>query len=113
MSVYRESLAVLAVCDEIQKHLPRGQANTRSQIERASTSIVANTAEGAGEVRPAEKARLYRIAKRSGVELAAWLEIVEQRKHAPTHLVVQALATLETVVRMLVGLIKTHERPAS
>ena len=38
-------------------------------------SICLNTAEGAGEFSPAEKARFYRIARRSATECAASLDI--------------------------------------
>lgn len=71
---------------------------------------MANIAEGAGEFSPAEKARFYRIARRSAIELAAWLDIVEQRQHAPKNLINDAIALLEQVVSMLVRLIQSCDR---
>lgn len=46
-------------------------------MRRASTSVVLNLAEGAAEFRPAEKARLYRIALRSGAECQAVLDVLK------------------------------------
>ena len=40
----------------------------RWQMRRAVRSVVLNIAEGAGEFSPKEKARLFRIARRSGWE---------------------------------------------
>ena len=71
---------------------------------------MANIAEGAGEFSPKEKARFYRMARRSANEVAAWLEIVELRREAAPALLRAALRELEEVVSMLVGLIQSCER---
>lgn len=97
-------------CDEIVPHLPVGRAHLRDQIERAVTSVVANIAEGAGEFSPKEKARFYRMARRSAIEVAAWLEVTARRQEAPEPLLTRALALLEEVVAMLVSLIKNADR---
>jgi len=46
------------------------------------------------------------MARRSGIELAAWLDVVDRRKDAPVELVSKALTALEEVVSMRVALIK-------
>ena len=56
LDVYRRGLGVVAACDEILRQLPPGRSQLRDQISRASTSIVANIAEGAGEYSRKEKA---------------------------------------------------------
>ena len=53
----------------------KGHADLASQLRRASTSIVLNLAEGAGEYAPQEKARIYRLSKRSATECAALIEV--------------------------------------
>jgi 23S rRNA-intervening sequence protein len=45
----------------------RGQSNLRDQLDRASLSIVLNTAEGAGRVSAADKARFYAMARGSAL----------------------------------------------
>ena len=58
---------------------PPGHASLADQLRRAATSICLNIAEGSGEFSPKEKARLYRIAKRSATECAAILDVVRIR----------------------------------
>jgi four helix bundle protein len=50
---------------------PRGLGDLADQLRRASTSIVLNIAEGAGEYSPKDKAKFYRFAKRSAAECSA------------------------------------------
>jgi four helix bundle protein len=110
LEVYQRSLTVLELSDAVAKRLPKGRAELREQMDRASSSIVANIAEGAGEFSRKEKARFYRIARRSAIELAAWLEITTRRRDAHGPLVDSALSELGIVVRMLVKLIQSCER---
>lgn len=110
LDVYKRALDALDACDQITAQLPKGRAHLRDQIERASGSIVANIAEGAGEFSPAEKARFYRMARRSAIEVVAWLEIIERRNEAPAETLREALGHLERVVSMLVKLIRARTR---
>jgi four helix bundle protein len=110
LEVYQRALTVLDLSDEVGRQLPKGRAELREQMERASSSIVANIAEGAGEFSRKEKARFYRIARRSAIELAAWLEITARRREARDQPLKGALAELGIVVPMLVKLIKSCER---
>jgi four helix bundle protein len=110
LDVYRRGLSVVQLCDEILRHLPPGRAQLRDQIGRASTSIVANIAEGAGEFSRKEKARFYRMGRRSAIEIAAWLDIVSLRGEAPQALLDKAQRQLHDVVSMLVKLIGSCER---
>lgn len=80
LDVYKAAVAFLALIDEIIEHLPKGRGHLGDQIERASTSINLNIAEGAGEFSAAEKARIYRIARRSATECAAILDVCRARK---------------------------------
>jgi four helix bundle protein len=72
--VYRTAIEFLVLADSIATALPRGRAYLADQLRRASTSICFNVAEGAGEFSPADKARFYRIARRSATESAAILD---------------------------------------
>ena len=110
LNVYHRGLDVLESCDKVAQHLPAGRAHLPDQIDRATTSIVANIAEGAGEFSRKEKARFYRMARRSAIESAAWLDIVERRREAPAPLVQQGLRQLHEVVAMLVKLIQSCRR---
>jgi len=75
LDVYQASIEFVALSDDIVEHLPRGRAYLADQLARAATSIPLNIAEGAGEFSSTEKARFYRMAKRSATECAAILDV--------------------------------------
>src|SRR5215831_1784716 len=75
LEVYQVALRFVVAAREIIEQLPNGFADQSDQLGRASTSIVLNTAEGAGEFSKREKARFYRMAKRSATECAGVLDI--------------------------------------
>jgi len=83
LEVYRHALTLLETCDEIGSQLPRGRAALKEQLDSAASSVVANIAEGAGEFSGKEKARFYRMARRSAIEIAARGEIAARRREAP------------------------------
>lgn len=75
LDVYRVAIDFVALADDVVEQMPRGRAYLADQLQRAATSIPLNIAEGAGEYSPAEKARFYRMAKRSATECAAILDV--------------------------------------
>lgn len=110
LSEYRRALYALDVSDRVGAQLPPGRSDLRRQVERASTSVVANIAEGAGEFRSAEKARFYRMARRSAIEVVAWLDITRQRHEAAPQDINDAMDQYRAVVAMLVRLIQSHSK---
>jgi len=76
--VYRAALELIIVIKDIVEAFPRGNAYLADQLQRACTSIPLNIAEGAGEYASSEKARFYRIAKRSATECASILDVCKQ-----------------------------------
>ena len=79
LEVYRVAIEYADAADCIAAKLKSGNAHIRDQLRRAVDSVVNNIAEGAGEFQPAEKARFYRIALRSGTESAASLHTCLRR----------------------------------
>jgi four helix bundle protein len=57
----------------------RGHAALRDQLDRASTSILLNIAEGSGRFARADKAQFYLIARGSAMECAAVLDVLRSR----------------------------------
>jgi four helix bundle protein len=51
----------------------------RDQLDRASSSILFNIAEGAGKAARADKQRFYEIARGSATETAAQLDVLQIR----------------------------------
>ena len=78
LDVYGAAIDFVVLANDVVERLPRGRAYLADQLQRAATSVVLNVAEGAGEFSSAEKARFYRMAKRSATECAAILDVVQR-----------------------------------
>lgn len=71
-------------------------------------SLAQDIAEGAGEFSGAEKARFYRIAKRSATECAAVLDVATRRSAIAHEHYAQGRSQLLRIVGMLVKLVRSH-----
>jgi four helix bundle protein len=105
--VYHRALDLLDLVDPVHEVTPPGRAHRKDQLDRAATSVVLDTAEGAGEFSKDEKQRFYRIARRSATETAAILDILDRRKAVPTATIAPAREMLVRVVSMLARLAST------
>ncbi len=108
LEVYQIALRFLVLANDVAQQLPRGRGYLVDQLQRAATSVVLNIAEGAGEFAPKEKARFYRMARRSATESAAvldackHLELIAHEKYASGRdLLLQVVSML---VRMITNL---------
>jgi len=110
MEVYQWTLEFIRVAASIRQALAPGNAGLSDQLDRASVSIALNIAEGAGEFARREKARFYRIARRSATESAAVLDIVHALKLADERQINAGRAQLGKIVGSLIGLSKTMEK---
>jgi|SRR5271154_1196512 len=106
LDVYQAALKFVVLTNEIIEDLPRGRAYLADQYQRASTSILLNIAEGAGELSPNEKVRFYRMARRSATECAGILAIIQNLGLARTELQQQGRQLLLRVVSMLSKMVK-------
>ncbi|MGH7461658.1 MAG: four helix bundle protein [Longimicrobiales bacterium] len=77
LHVYRLATTFFRESYRLSQPIRRDDSFLRYQFLRAALSIKANIAEGAGDIQPKEKARFYRIARRSAHESAVLLEEVE------------------------------------
>jgi four helix bundle protein len=113
LKVYDDALNFVVVAEKIAICTPRGHANLAEQLRRASTSIACNIAEGAGEFSRPEKARFYRIAKRSATESAGLVEIYRRLGFIDDELAGDARTRLVEIVSMLVAMITGTEDGAA
>ena len=104
LDVYRVALEFVVVASEVAERMPKGRAYLADQLQRAATSIVLNIAEGTGEFAPAEKARFYRIARRSATESAAVLDVCRKLNLDDARLHAAGREHLLRIVAMLVRL---------
>ena len=107
LDVYRVSIEFVVLTDGITSELARGRGYLVDQLQRAATSVPLNIAEGAAEFSRREKARLYRIARRSACECAAILDICARLQLAQEHAIEEAQELLHRVISMLTQLTKT------
>jgi four helix bundle protein len=102
LDVYRVALEFVVVADGIVEHLPRGRAYLSDQLQRAALSIPLNIAEGAGEYAVDEKARFYRMAKRSATECAGILNVCQRLQLVEEKRYTQGRELLIRLVAMLI-----------
>ena len=76
MPVYIDAMSFAIALDDLMDTLPAKRAYVKDQMRRAALSILLNLEEGGAEIRPREKARLYRLAKRSAAECGAGLHFL-------------------------------------
>jgi four helix bundle protein len=74
LDVYQLARELARVGNTVVQQVPPGRADLIDQFRRTTLSVPLNIAEGGGEYAPKEKARFYRIAKRSATECAAVLD---------------------------------------
>jgi len=106
LDVYRCAIQFVVLVDEIVENLPRGRAYIADQLRWAALSIPLNIAEGAGEYAPTEKARFYRMAKRSATESASVLDILLHLKLIDDAVFAGARVSLARIVAMLIKMVQ-------
>lgn len=107
LEVYRETLAFVAWLSNLLDGAVRC-GDVKDQLDRASTSILLNIAEGNGKYTPKDRCRFFDIAHGSALECAAGLDIlVAKSKFTPTQ-IRAGKEHLQRIVRLLMGLIKRN-----
>ena len=76
LEVYKLAIEFAVFAKKATLDLPRGNGDIRNQLQRASTSIVLNIAEGAGKIQRDDKRKSYAIALGSTTECAAAMELM-------------------------------------
>lgn len=74
--MYQASISFLALVMQINRALPKGNADLADQLMRAAQSQPLNIAEGAGRWTKPDQARFYMHARGSAMEAAAALDML-------------------------------------
>ena len=105
LAVYGAALEFVAAATEVLERIPKSSA-VHNQLDRASTAIPLNIAEGSGKWTRADRCRYYDIARGSALECAACLDVLRVKKLLANDEIAAPKAALVQIVSMLVGLIK-------
>ena len=106
LDVYREAIAFCGWAGELLCTIT-AKAAAKDQLDRASTSIPLNIAEGNGKLlSEKDRARYIEIARGSALECAACLDVLVVRGLAEQALVESAKERLSRIVAMLMGMLR-------
>jgi four helix bundle protein len=111
LDVYLESIAFCGWVGEFLGAIS-AKAAAKEQLDRASTSIPLNIAEGNGKFSPRDRSRFFETARGSALECAACLDVLLARKLATDEQVVSSKETLARIVQMLIGLLRKFSERA-
>ncbi len=108
LNVYQRSLDFVEFTEELLSKLPQGLA-AHNQLDRASTSIPLNIAEGNGKYTAKDRCRFFDIARGSALECAAALDVLVRRKQLDVDRADSGKQILKEIVSMIVGLIRSQD----
>src|SRR5436190_23035866 len=105
LDVYRNSIAFCAWVGDFLPSVTQ-KTSAKDQLDRASTSIPLNIAEGNGKFSVKDRARFLEMARGSALECAAALDVLVARKLATVEQVENAKENLVRIVQMLMGMLR-------
>lgn len=108
LDVYRCSLELYRGVEQIVRGFPRGEADLRTQMRRASRSVPFNIGEGVGK-RGRARAAAYQVALGETKELIVALDCVEIDALAPFEQVIAVQQLADRIAAMLTKLIRSTE----
>jgi four helix bundle protein len=110
--VYQTSISFVSWVSDLFRDLPKS-LSVHKQLDRASTSIPLNIAEGNGKFTSADRCQFFDIARGSALECAACLDVLVAKRVADSTVTQSGKEMLVEVVSMLVGLIRANSETRS
>jgi four helix bundle protein len=105
LDVYQESISFCGWVGELLNSI-NAKTAAKDQLDRASTSIPLNIAEGNGKFSDADRSRFLEIARGSALECAACLDVLVVRKYVSVDDIASSKEQLVRIINMLMGLLK-------
>src|SRR5438132_12536210 len=102
LEVYREAIAFIAWLSALLEGTMR-IGEVKDQLDRASTSMPLNIAEGNGKYAPKDRCRFFDIAHGSALECAAGLDVLVAKAKLTPDEIRPGKERLQRIVRMLLG----------
>ena len=107
LRVYQNAIKFVGWIEELLSDVKRRVAVV-DQLDRASTSIPLNIAEGNGKYTAPDRCRFFDTARGSALESAACLDVLVAKKLVTPRDVTSGKEQLHSIVSMLIGLIKNN-----
>ena len=108
LEVYKQTIDFIAWTQPLIESLP-AKVSARDQLERASTSIALNIAEGNAKFSDKDRIRFWQIAHGSAVECSACLDVLAARKIKIEQELTDGKTKVEKIVKMLIGLFRRYD----
>ena len=105
LDVYQEAIAFCGWIGELLSQIS-AKAGAKDHLDRASTSLPLNIAQGNGKFSTVDRARFLEIARSSALECAACLDVLAVRKLVAAERILPAKERLVRIVNMLMGMLK-------
>ena len=109
-SIYQKSLESHKSIFDLLKLNPKIDYHFQDQLKRASTSIIANLAEGAGRFSPADKKHFYIMSRGSAYEVVALLTLIFRNHNINQSIHQELRLNIVEIIKMLTGLIKNKSK---
>jgi four helix bundle protein len=107
LEVYQKALEFITWTLPLLEAVP-ANLSVRNQLDRASTSIPLNIAEGNGKFTSADRCRYFDNARGSALECSACLDVMVAKKVGTSAGVAAGKALLIRMVNMLFGMIRAN-----
>jgi four helix bundle protein len=107
LDVYQVSLEFITWTIPLLDRLP-GSPAVRNQLDRSSTSIPLNIAEGNGKFTSPDRCRFFDNARGSALESAACLDMMVAKRFVSAQEIQAGKVMLLKIVSMLFGLIRAN-----
>ena len=107
LNVYQESIRFITWITELLETISKS-LSVHNQLDRASTSIPLNIAEGNGKHTSADRCRYFDSARGSALECAACLDVLVAKKKVDEDRIKKGKDQLYQIVSMLIGLIRAN-----
>jgi four helix bundle protein len=103
LDVYQEAICFIAWAEQFCQSI-QGKPSAKDHLDRASTSIALNIAEGNGKFSVRDRCKFLDIAYGSAVECAACLDVLVAKGLTTREVVREGKESLRKIVNMLIGL---------
>ena len=107
LTVYQHSIRFVVWATELLESVPKSIA-VYDQLDRASTSVPLNIAEGNGKSTPKDRCKFFDTARGSALECAACLDVLLAKKKITSETAENGKTLLIEIVSMLIGLIRSN-----